>query len=193
MLTRRDLVRKPPKKMGRLSPVPIANVEDVDGETPLFYAARSNQPAAILWLHQQHGLDVNQCNKAGMSPFWIAAACGHWQACCALHELDADLTLKPHTISEEALQTLKDTTPIQAAEQGGFPGGPAVAELLNKLEGLKVSLSEAEAQYQAANQASAPKEEQEACLKRAKEVREEQKRVYKEGRQEQMPKQADDV
>lgn len=150
------------------------NVPDDDLETPLYYAAKSNCPEAIRWLQKEKGLDVDACNKSGMSPIWIAAVIGNCQAVSVLHELDADLSLTPTTVEPAKLQ---GQTPIEAAR---MCEKDAVVKLLEELEGLKEDLIAAQKEYSAANKRNAPKEEQKACLMKQKELREKQKKAYRD-------------
>eukprot|EP00300_Choanocystis_sp_HF-7_P018367 c20018_g1_i4.p1 GENE.c20018_g1_i4~~c20018_g1_i4.p1 ORF type:complete len:148 (+),score=32.04 c20018_g1_i4:361-804(+) len=67
------------------------NVQEKDGETPVFMAAQTNQCEAIMVLHE-HGASINKPDKSGSTPLVTAIHRGKAEAAQVLIELGADLT-----------------------------------------------------------------------------------------------------
>jgi hypothetical protein len=85
---------------------------DAAGNTPLHYAAMSNQAAAARWLLAQ-GAPIDAPNKKGQTPLYIACQTSHNCYLMRLDKIPTDFSL----LSEKSLNQLSST--VLALLDGG--------------------------------------------------------------------------
>ncbi|RDW58387.1 hypothetical protein BP5796_12317 [Coleophoma crateriformis] len=72
-----------------------ANVQDTDGNTPLYLAARSGRLEIVSLLHE-HGGNIHERNNKGWTPLSVAANYGHLKVVRFLYEHGADIHTPTH-------------------------------------------------------------------------------------------------